>query len=161
MESLDIQELNHTGKRCFSTCFELVSSWFQVFCIAIIINLASTVNPTSTSHKLEVDDICMTCHPHSKCPPMIMLWIPLVIRSFHATYSLLSLFHTMRLTHYFHCFIFIISLWLELCLEGCARQHTAWLSLFTMQLVGNTMTSSQPRCTQPFIYNYYLNPRTE
>ena len=60
-----------------------------------------------------------------------VLWIPPIPPALR---SYLFLFHASHLTHSFHCFIFIVSLWLELRLEGCARQHATRLSLFTHSL---------------------------
>ena len=55
---------------------------------------------------------------------------------FHRLSGPIFFFHAFYLcfTHRFHCFTFIVSLWLELRLKGCAHQHEAWLSLFTHSL---------------------------
>ena len=59
-----------------------------------------------------------------------VLWIPPVLQSY------LFFFHAfhLRFTHWFHCFKFIVSLWLMLCLEGCICQYVARFLLNTHSL---------------------------
>ena len=76
----------------------------------------------------------------------VYLFLPCVLLMF---YSLFSLFHI-------YCFTLTWAAPRRLRSSTCST-----ISIIYTQLAGNTTTSSQPRCTQPFIYNHYLNRRTE
>ena len=71
------------------------------------------------------------------------------------------LFLSMHRTYCFHCFTFIVSPWLELRLEGCTRQLAAWFLLFTHSLQATWRPRRSLAVHKPFIYNHYLNRRTE